>query len=320
MAPGRLTFGIMSIKIGIIGAGKVGTALAICLNRAGYTLASVTSRTTASARQLLAKAGSGRAVKTAIECAELADILFITTPDDAISAVVSELAQHKLGADKTVIHCSGALSREILRPVTWGGARALTIHPLQTFASAEIAVQRLRDSYFGIEAEPADIQLGRQIVHDLGGKAVIVPAEMKPLYHMAACIASNYLVVIADIAAELYGLTGLSRDEALTGLLPLIEGTATNLREVGLPDALTGPISRGDIGTVQTHLDAAAGYGGRELSEIVSIYRLLGLQAVKLAEEKGTITPDRKQLLSRILQGRREADIDQEVSKNEQES
>jgi len=132
-------------------------------------------------------------------------------------------------------------------------------------------------THFGVEGD--DLELGEGIVRDLGGIPHHILAEKKTLYHVGAVVASNYLVVLASMAVELFAEAGIQPEEALASLLPLMRGTLYNLEQVGLPQALTGPIARGDVQVVQGHLDHLP-------PKILDIYQELGLKALELGENK----------------------------------
>jgi predicted short-subunit dehydrogenase-like oxidoreductase (DUF2520 family) len=136
-----------------------------------------------------------------------------------------------------------------------------------------------------------------EIVRALGGTMFRIPTASKALYHTAACVASNYFVALFHLAVELMEHAGLGHDEATRVLLPLVEGTLRNLKSVGTPAALTGPIDRGDDGTVLRHLQAMDGLP----PEFEQIYRVMGLQALRVAREKGTVDAEAVRRLLAVL-------------------
>lgn len=280
----------MSIpKIAIIGAGKVGSALAILLKDRGYNICGVASRTLKSAESLASRVGS-KSFEKPEEAVEGADLVFITTPDREIENVSRYLADRGAIANGQIIaHTSGAHSSDYLAGVRENGGFAISIHPLQSFADVATAMENLPGSYFALEGDPKAMSLSRRIVEDLKGKAFYIEAKDKALYHAAACIASNYLVSIIHFSTGLYEKFGLSRKEAYKALLPLIQGTINNIEKVGPVQALTGPVARGDITTIEGHLPALACVGREE----ENLYRVLGSYTVRIAIEKGSI--DRQQ-------------------------
>lgn len=276
-------------KISVIGAGKVGSALAILLKNRGYTISGVSSRTFESARSLASRVGAVAFSKPE-DAAAGADLIFITTPDREIQNVsryISDLGA--VGPGQVVAHTSGAHSSHQLAGVRERGAMAVSIHPLQSFADVKTAMENLPGSYFALEGDRGSIPAAEQIVADLKGRSFYIDAADKELYHAAACIASNYLVSLVHLSTGLYEKFGLSRKEAFQALLPLIQGTINNIEKVGPVQALTGPVARGDVSTVEGHLPALAGVG--RVEDI--LYRLMGKYTVGVALEKGSI--DRRQ-------------------------
>jgi len=281
-------------KIGFIGAGTVGTAIALKLNGAGYAVVAASSRSGTAAVALAARIPGCTACDTNQQVADLASLIFVTTPDDVI-VPVTNLVKWRDG--QSVIHCSGADSAAILETAAADGARTGTLHPLQTFANAEQALHNIPGSTFALEAgEPLLSQL-KDIVNALEGHYIEISAADRVLYHAAAVMASNYTVTLVKLASDLWSNFGISEPRAVAALLPLIRGTIHNIETVGLPDCLTGPISRGDIGTVSKHLAALDGAA----PEIAKTYRELGRQTIPIALAKGKIDQPRASQLAAAL-------------------
>lgn len=284
-------------RTAIIGAGKVGSALALLLKARGYPLAGIASKSFASACRLADLTGAP-AFDSPLPLVDSAELVFITTPDREIAPVSAYLAE--AGAyhpGQVVAHTSGAHSADELLGVRQAGALAVSIHPLQSFADLDTARRNLPGSYFALEGDTAALPLAEQIVSDLGGKSFHIRAQDKPLYHAAACIASNYLVALLHFATGLYEKFGLSRQEAFAALKPLVQGTLNNIAAVGPVQALTGPIARGDLPTLRDHLPALAEAG----DHLAHLYRALGQYTVNIALEKGTIDHRQAQALTRVL-------------------
>jgi predicted short-subunit dehydrogenase-like oxidoreductase (DUF2520 family) len=282
------------LKIGIIGAGTVGSALAIRLTENGYEVVAVSSRTHVSADKL-AKAISGcRAVDTNQKVADTADIVFITTTDAVIPQIISELQWHK---GQNVIHCSGADSAEVLSPARQMGANTGGFHPLQTFASVKQAINNIPGSTIAIEAEEPLLTTLKEMAEVLKCHWIELKPSDKVVYHAAAVIASNYLVTLVKLADDLWQTFGIPREQATQALLPLLKGTLNNIENVGIPQALTGPIARGDIDTVKKHLAALQ----KEAPDALSTYCELGLQTIPIAQAKGKINEDKADELRTIL-------------------
>jgi predicted short-subunit dehydrogenase-like oxidoreductase (DUF2520 family) len=227
-----------------------------------------------------------------------ADVVFITTPDRVIAQVAGEINERGgFRSGQVVFHTSGAHSAEEVGVARRSGARVASLHPLQSFADVKMAMENLPGSYFALEGDAAALPVAELIVKDLGGKGFSIKAQDKPLYHAAACIASNYLVSLMHLATGLYGRFGLSREEAFEALYPLVKGTINNIGQVGPAPALTGPVARGDGTTLQGHLKVLKDIGGLELE----LYRKLGLYTVEVALEKGSINAEQGEKMEHIF-------------------
>jgi len=272
----------VQIKVGFIGAGIVGTALAVRLSQAGFPVTAVFSLSLTSAQRLAGMVADCRVCEAAQDVADQAELVLITTPDDIIPEVAAEVNWR---ANQSVVHCSGAASLDILEPAKRAGARVGSFHPCQTFASISRAIENLPGSTFGIEAEEPLLTTLKGMATALGGNWMELRPGDKALYHAAAVFACNYLVTLIKIATDLFGRFGVSTPEATKALMPLLRGTVDNIDSIGLPNCLTGPIARGDLSTIGKHLAALR---EREPS-LLSLYRELGLNTVPIALAKGTI-------------------------------
>lgn len=282
------------LKIGIIGAGTVGSALAIRLAESGSTIAAVSSRTLAHAENLANSISGCRAVSSAQKVADSCDIIFITTPDSVIPEIAKIIQWH---TGQSVIHCSGADSAAVLEPARLMGAAVGVFHPLQTFAAVPQAIANLPGSTFAIEAEEPLLTTLKAMAEALKCRWVVLKAEDKAVYHAAAVIASNYLVTLVKLADDLWQTFGIPREQATQALLPLLKGTLANIESVGIPQALTGPIARGDVATVKKHISVLQ----KEAPDALSTYCELGLQTIPLAQAKGKITEDQADELRTVL-------------------
>jgi predicted short-subunit dehydrogenase-like oxidoreductase (DUF2520 family) len=290
--------------LSIIGCGTLGTALGKLLARDGYRISGIATRSLETAERAASIIGAERFSDCPWEISQGADVVFITTPDDAIESTCKAISEHK-GFEKNavVIHCSGALSSEILSSARDCGAVVASLHPLQSFASVDQAETLVRGSFCAIEGDNAALPAVRQLVNDLGGLLMEITAEAKTLYHAAAVVASNYLVALIHLALELDRAAGIPPDVAFRATLPLIKGTLSNIGAKGIPEALTGPIARGDRATVAAHLKAVNDC----VPELLAIYRTLGLYTVDLAKDKGTLTKEMVEELIALL-GREETE------------
>ena len=282
------------IKVGFIGAGTVGTALSIGLSARGYEVVAASSRTKASADKLARQICDCRAVSNNQAVADAAELIFITTPDGAIPLVASEL---RWRPGQSVVHCSGADSTETLEPARKLGARVGAFHPLQTFASVKQAIDNLPGSTFAIEAEEPLLSTLKDMTAALDGHCIELKASDKVIYHAAAVITSNYLVTLVKLATDLWQTFDIPPEEATKALMPLLRGTLNNIENVGIPQCLTGPIARGDTGTIKKHLKAL----DKVAPAILSTYRELGRQTIPVARAKGKINGQQVQELEEIL-------------------
>ncbi len=282
------------LKIGFIGAGTVGTALAISLSQKGNRVIAVSSRTLSSAQRLAQLISNCQVYPAAQGVADAAELVFITTPDDVIAKVASEIKWHK---EQDVLHCSGAHSIDILEPAKRLGANVGSFHPLQTFAGVNEAIKNLPGSTFALEAEEPLLSRLKELASILNGKWVELKPGDKVLYHASAVFVSNYLVTLVKLALDLWQGFGVPGEEATKALLPLLKGTVNNIESIGLPNCLTGPIARGDLGTISKHLNALKSKN----PSLFTTYQDLGLQTISIALAKGKIDTARAEELKTLL-------------------
>lgn len=267
------------MKVGLVGAGAAGGALARALAAAGVPVVAVTGKGPERAHTLAAAIPECAAVPTAQDVADRADLVVLAVPDRAIAEVCASV---RWRADAAVVHCSGAHSLDVLEPARAAGALVGGCHPLQTLTGAPEDAARLAGSVFGIEAEEPLRGMLADLVERIGGRPVFLSARDKALYHASAVLISNYTVTLAATAAGLWEAFGVDRRDGLRALLPLLQGTVANLEQHGVPNALTGPIARGDAGTLERHLNALADYR----PDLLPLYRELGRHTVPLARER----------------------------------
>lgn len=270
--------------LAIIGPGKVGCALGRRLHGRGFRVVAVAGRTIASARRGARFIGSGRACNAPAAAARMADVVLITTPDRDIASVCRKTSSacgfHR---GQSVFHCSGAFGPELLAAAREAGATVGALHPLQSFASAEQAIDRLRGAFFTFQGDVAAAPAARKIVRATGGRLLPIAPKDRELYHAASCVLSNYLVAIADLGLEMMRRSGIDRRAAAKAVLPLMRGTIENLEALGSPDALTGPISRGDFETIRRHMEALRALP----APFVRLYAEMGRYTVQMARRNG---------------------------------
>jgi predicted short-subunit dehydrogenase-like oxidoreductase (DUF2520 family) len=289
--------------VAIIGAGRLGGAFGRLLAAAGYRIVAATARTRSSASAAARFIGAGEPMTDVARAAADAAIVFITTPDRAIRAVCERIAHgggFRRGA--LVLHASGAQSRGLLDAARGAGALRAVVHPLQSIPSREQGVMNLPGSCFRIEADPGALRRVRALVRALGGRELMLPRwdadpESAALYHAGAVAASNYLVTLLDFAARHLQALGADRRQALEALVPLARGTLANVERLGIPQALTGPIARGDTQTIAGHVAAMR----QRSPELLELYRVLARQTISLAQEKGDLPGQAAEKMSRIV-------------------
>ena len=282
----------------IIGTGMVGTAIGFLLNKSGYKVISIYDKSTAAMKRALPYIGA-KAYPTPREAVQNADGVLITTPDDLILSACKEIAITSEIKGKFVFHMSGAGGLDLVAPAQIAGASVASIHPLQSFSSIDQAIQNIPGSYFGVTADKKAQLLANKIIRDLGGIPLIISPQQKPLYHAAACFASNYLVSLMNVVESIYQAIGLNKKDAHKAFLPLVYGSLKNIEKSGSVSSLTGPIARGDSGTIKKHITAL----NKNLPQYSSLYSSLGLITVKIARQKGTLNAQGAKKINAILKG-----------------
>jgi predicted short-subunit dehydrogenase-like oxidoreductase (DUF2520 family) len=272
----------------------VGTALAVLLNRHGYKVECVASRTRKSAKNFVKLVEGCNILDTNQDVADAADFVFITTPDDVIPRVADRVKWRKR---QSVVHCSGADSVDILEPAKKSGARTGGFHPLQTFAGIDQAIENIPGSTFTIEADEPLLTTLKDMAGVLGGQWIRLKSKDKVAYHAAAVFACNYLVTLIKLSTDLWETFRVPPEKATRALLPLLRGTLNNIETLGIPQCLTGPIARGDIGTITKHLKTLQ----KKTPALLSTYKELGHQTVPIALAKGKIDKKRSTELDKIL-------------------
>jgi predicted short-subunit dehydrogenase-like oxidoreductase (DUF2520 family) len=268
--------------IAIIGPGRAGSALGRALHKSGYTIAAIGGRNPDNVRNLAEELGA-RACQSPASAIDLADLTILAVPDDVILPLATDMAQSLCSAaGKAAVHLSGAQDRNALRPLAQQGSiRTGVFHPLQTFRRGPEAVQNVAGTYFGIDAQgPLREQL-TQLALDLGGHPFDLAGIDLALYHAAAVFAANYPTTLLAEAVTLAVAAGLDGETARQGMTTLLAGAVNNLRDLAPADAITGPASRGDQGTMERHLEAL-----KRDPELQRLYRLLADRTKLLTSNK----------------------------------
>jgi predicted short-subunit dehydrogenase-like oxidoreductase (DUF2520 family) len=192
---------------------------------------------------------------------------------------------------------SGAGGLDLLQSAQDAGAHVACIHPLQSFADVEGAIRNIPGSTFGITSGDEIKEWSVQMVRDLGGVPFFIADADKPLYHAAACIASNYLTTIIHMVEEIYQSLGLSSEDTIRAIRPLVMGTIANIETKGTVQALTGPVARGDSGTIKKHVEALR----NRLPALLQAYSALGILTADIGLKKKTLSPETARLIKEIL-------------------
>ena len=283
------------MKVAVIGAGTLGTAVAVLLERAGHRITGISGReeTRDRASSYLPRAP----FLEPTEAATAAELVWIATPDDAIEPTVEALAAAAaVGLGSWVTHLSGSLGLDVLEPAAGAGARILAIHPLQTFPDVGSALERLPGCSIAITAKDEEGYLmGERLAGDLRGVPFRLSEDLRSLYHAAAVFASNYLVTASAIAESLFAAAGVPDPARAMG--PLQRATLENVERLGPEHALTGPAVRGDAGTIRRNLEALE----RHTPELVPSYVAMARATLDLAERSGRLPSGSRAEVEEVL-------------------
>lgn len=270
------------MRIGFIGAGSVATAFGRYLHAQGITIAGYFDRHADKVRRACENTHS-RACQNAVEVAQHSDMILITTRDDQIAGVCRELCRQKaISANHWVGHMSGAHASLILSEALDFGAAIFSLHPLQAFAQEQKALADLPHTYFSLEGTDARLEAVEKVMAQTGNPCFRIAPEHKSLYHLAACVFSNYLVTLMHDGMEALRHSGIDPQEGFQAMLPLIQGTIANIAQVGPAEALTGPIARGDASTMRQHL---AALDAQQMTAFKNFYTFMGLKTLELATQ-----------------------------------
>lgn len=296
--------------ISIIGAGRLGTALARALANCGYTIEALVASHLRHAVRAVQLSGAQPRALTSKQLTELppSDLFFITTPDDAIAEAAAQLAEvfHERPGGRTVLHFSGALSSDVLGDLRNAGFATGSLHPLISVSDPVQGALSLKEAFYCVEGESRAVRVARRIVRDLGAQSFNVSKRDKALYHASAVMASGHLTALFDIAAEMLSRCGLTEKRARAVLLPLVRSAVENLMLREPARALTGTFARADISTMRRHLDAIK---TRATKEALAAYILLGQRSLQLAAQNGADEESLREM-ARVLKSR-----DEELSK-----
>jgi predicted short-subunit dehydrogenase-like oxidoreductase (DUF2520 family) len=270
-------------SVSIIGAGRIGGAIALGLPRDGYRVTRLLYRTGSTrAEEIASRIGGAETGRLDGTAALDTDLIVITTQDGEIGSAAHWLAQHLVGRP-LVFHTSGALSSRVLSELADKGCPTGSIHPLVSVSDPVSGVEGFKGSYFCIEGNPEALRESEEIVSALGGMPFTIDTQYKTLYHASAVTACGHLVALFDAAVEMMTKCGLDEAGAKKILLPLVNSTVRNLNERSTADALTGTFARADVETFVRHLQALNNVS----EDLLEIYLLLGERSLELASKQG---------------------------------
>jgi predicted short-subunit dehydrogenase-like oxidoreductase (DUF2520 family) len=283
--PGRLA-------VGAIGAGRVGAVLLAALVRAGHRPAAVAAVSRASVRRAETLL-PGVAVRPPDEVAAVSDLLLLTVPDDVLPALVSGLvAAGAVRPGTLVAHTSGAHGYGVLSPLVNAGALPLALHPVMTFTGTEVDLQRLAGACFGVTA-PEELRLAAEaLVIEMGAEPVWIDEAERARYHSALAFGANNLVTLVTQSADMLRRAGVEHPSRMLG--PLLGAALDNALRHG-DAALTGPVARGDAGTVRTHLQVL------DEPEVRAAYVAMSRLTAVRALAAGLLSADRAEPLLDVL-------------------
>ncbi len=280
---------------GIAGTGKLAKALGALLVRRDVTVSAIAGRSLQSAEEARAFTGAERAV-TLRELPRYARRIVIAVNDEAIPDVAAELAAGGL-QNGVVLHTSGAAGPWALEILRGAGNSTGALHPLQTVPSAELGVASLPGAAWAFAGDPDAMVWAEWLIRRLQGRPLAVDPEFWPHYHAGAVMACNYQVTLVDAALELMGMAGIARNSALDALAPILRATTENILAAGPERALTGPVARGDAGTIEKHIAAMASAS----PATARLYAAAGLRTVEIAERAG-LESARARKIERVLE------------------
>ncbi|MCD6527689.1 MAG: DUF2520 domain-containing protein [Desulfuromonas sp.] len=291
----------MKPRVALIGPGRLGQAVGALLRQQGYPISAIVGRDPDKTRLAAEFIGAEFMATTDLRRCAAAEIILVTVADDQLQPVARQLAAALPPQEHfTLIHFSGHHAAEILRPPQsqptpqWN---LLSIHPLQTFATARQGLSSLNGCYCSVEGATALQPLAYQLVKDFGATPFTISAEHKSLYHAAACMVSNFVTTLFHDASTL--MAHCMDDQALAGeiLKPLLQTATQNTLQLGPEQALTGPIVRGDAATITDHLEQLT----QHQPQLVAVYRQLGLRTVELARSSQRLDKQDAETIARLL-------------------
>jgi predicted short-subunit dehydrogenase-like oxidoreductase (DUF2520 family) len=292
----------LPLRVAIVGAGKVGTVLGRVLVEEGARITAVVSRSRSSARSAAAYLRCRTWADALTAIPPETDIVFITTPHDAVRGVASLLARleglnfRRMGA----CHASGMLSAAVLRPLEERGCAVFSFHPLQTFPRSfppGRIVPLARGIWYGVDGTGRALRFARRLGRGLCGRVIEIPPEERELYHAACVVASNHLTALLAALEEMYGRVRGEDHPSLGPFRPILQATLLNVLATSPASALSGPVARGGVETVEKHLESVR----RSVPVLLPYFTRMTMETVRLAVARGSLTPERRAALENLV-------------------
>jgi predicted short-subunit dehydrogenase-like oxidoreductase (DUF2520 family) len=281
------------LRVGVVGTGRVGSALGAALDRVGHKVVAASGVSLESVRRA-EEMLPGVPLVSVQDVFASAELVLLTVPDDALPSLVSGLvATESIRPGTLLVHTSGRYGASVLEEATRIGGLPLALHPAMTFTGTDVDVARLDGCSFGVTTLEPLRPIAEALVVEMGGEPEWITEEARPLYHAALAYGSNYIVTLVAQAAELLAEAGVAHPGRMLG--PLLGASLDNALRAG-DAALTGPVARGDAGTVKAHLKVLEGRGGLNASAATG-YRALGRLTADRALASGLLKAEKAEQL-----------------------
>ncbi|MEP6849292.1 MAG: Rossmann-like and DUF2520 domain-containing protein [Acidobacteriota bacterium] len=289
--------------ISIVGAGRLGGALALALDKAGFDIDLLIYRTSELPAHFSSQFRRPPVITDSGDVGEIrSDIIFITTQDAEIAAATKQLAGFITGSP-TVFITSGAISSSYIGELRAKGCRIGSLHPLVSISDPLMGSDRFSGAYFCVEGDPEAIQQAEPIIKGLGGHSFSIDPDKKALYHASAVMASGDLLALIDMAVGILEKCGLEGNKASAVLLPLIKSTVENFAERGIEGSLTGPFVRGDSATFERHLNALK---RNSTNTELETYLNLGERSLEIAMRTSANSPNLVELAEKVSMAKKD--------------
>ncbi len=288
----------MGGALNIVGCGRTGKTLArLFADASVFQVKKILTRSVESALAAADFIGAGTPIAAMHEF-DPAPVWMIATPDDVISETAARLVRGNwIRQGDVVFHLSGALSSTQLRVCQDVGASVASLHPVQNFSDPKVAITQFPGTWCALEGDGAATRILRQATEVIGGKLISIAPHQKTLYHAGAVMACNYLVALLDVSLDILKTAGVSREQGAALLTPILKATVENVLAQGVDNAMTGPISRGDVEIIERHIKELERLG----PESTSVYRALGRATLAVAERRKELSADDVHRMREIL-------------------